>query len=59
MSSHSTPDKVYDGFISYSHAADDQLAPRLQSALQRFARPWWKRRAVRIFGDQSSLFATL
>ncbi len=37
-------DQVYDGFISYSHAADGLLAPRLQSALQRFAKPWWKRR---------------
>ena len=27
---------VYDGFISYSHATDDLLAPRLQAALQRF-----------------------
>ena len=35
---------VYDGFISYSHAADDLLAPRLQAGLQRFAKPWWKRR---------------
>ena len=50
-------DLVYDGFISYSHAADDLLAPRLQSALQRFAKPWWKRRAVRIFRDESSLSA--
>ena len=47
----------YDGFISYSHAADDLLAPRLQSGLQRFAKPWWKRRALRIFRDESSLSA--
>ena len=47
----------YDGFMSYSHAADDLLAPRLQSALQRFAKPWWQRRAVRIFRDESSLSA--
>ena len=32
---------VYDGFISYSHAADDLLAPRLQAGLQRFAKPWY------------------
>ena len=49
--------ELYDGFISYSHAADGLLAPRLQSALQRFAKPWWKRRAVRIFRDESSLSA--
>jgi WD40 repeat protein len=49
--------QVYDGFISYSHAADGLLAPRLQAGLQRFAKPWWKRRAVRIFRDESSLSA--
>ncbi|CAN5813189.1 hypothetical protein BH23ACT4_BH23ACT4_04220 [soil metagenome] len=48
---------VYDGFISYSHAADGMLAPRLQAGLQRFAKPWWKRRAVRVFRDESSLSA--
>ena len=48
---------VFDGFISYSHAADGLLAPRLQSALQRFAKPWWKRRALRVFRDESSLSA--
>jgi WD40 repeat protein len=48
---------VYDGFISYSHAADGLLAPGLQAGLQRFAKPWWKRRAVRIFRDESSLSA--
>jgi WD40 repeat protein len=48
---------TYDGFISYSHAADGLLAPRLQSGLQRFAKPWWKRRALRIFRDESSLSA--
>jgi WD40 repeat protein len=50
-------DSTYDGFISYSHAADDLLAPRLQSGLQKFAKPWWKRRALRIFRDESSLSA--
>jgi len=48
---------VYDGFISYWHAADDLLAPRWQSGLQRFAKPCWKRRASRIFRDESSLSA--
>jgi WD40 repeat protein len=50
-------ESVYDGFISYSHAADDLLAPRLQAGLQRFAKPWWKRRALRMFRDESSLSA--
>ncbi|CAN5813356.1 hypothetical protein BH23ACT4_BH23ACT4_04250 [soil metagenome] len=48
---------TFDGFISYSHAADGLLAPRLQSGLQRFAKPWWKRRALRVFRDESSLSA--
>lgn len=48
---------TYDGFLSYSHAADDLLAPRLQSGLQRFAKPWWKRRALRVFRDEASLSA--
>ncbi len=47
----------YDAFVSYSHAADGLLAPRLQVSLQRFAKPWWQRRAVRIFRDESSLSA--
>ncbi len=47
----------YDAFISYAHAVDDRLAPALQAALQRFAKPWRQRRALRIFRDQSSLAA--
>lgn len=47
----------YDAFISYSHAADGLLAPRLQAGLQRFAKPWWKRRAARVFRDEASLAA--
>ena len=48
---------MYDGFISYSHAADGRLAPGLQSALQRFATPWYRRRALRVFRDQTGLSA--
>jgi WD40 repeat protein len=52
-----TESSSYDGFLSYSHAADDLLAPRLQAGLQRFAKPWWKRRALRVFRDEASLTA--
>ncbi len=48
---------IYDAFMSYSHAADGLLAPRLQAGLQRFAKPWWRRRALRIFRDEASLSA--
>src|SRR5215217_8706574 len=49
---------MYDAFISYSHAADGKLAPALQQGLQGFAKPWYRRRALRVFRDQTSLAAT-
>lgn len=48
----------YDAFISYSHAADGKLAPALQNALQRFAKPWYRLRALHLFRDQTSLSAS-
>ncbi len=45
----------YNGFISYSHAADGRLAPAVQRGLQRFAKPWYRRRALRIFRDDTGL----
>ncbi len=47
----------YDAFISYSHAIDGALAPALQRGLQRFAKPWYRPRALRIFRDEASLSA--
>ena len=63
-------DKRYDGFISYSHAADGQLAP----ALQGHCRSWRSRgtdgaplrsfamrrgyRSTRIYGVPSSRLST-
>ena len=46
---------MYDAFMSYSHAADSKLAPALQSALHRFARPWNRLRALRVFRDKTNL----
>src|SRR5436190_15614887 len=48
---------AFDAFISYSHAADGLLAPRLQDSLQRFAKPWWRRRALHVFRDETGLAA--
>jgi WD40 repeat protein len=45
----------YNAFISYSHNADDTAAAALQSALHRFAKPWYKLRALHIFRDQTNL----
>jgi WD40 repeat protein len=49
---------TYDAFISYSHRADERLAPSLQTALGRFAKSWHQRRALRVFRDDSSLPVT-
>lgn len=48
----------YDGFISYSHAADGHLAPALQGGLQSLSKPWYRRRALRVFRDKTSLSAS-
>jgi WD40 repeat protein len=48
----------YKAFISYSHAVDNLLAPRLQMALQAFAKPFFRARAIRVFRDTTSLAAT-
>jgi WD40 repeat protein len=47
----------YDAFISYSRRFDARLAPALQSGLQRFAKPWYRLRALRVFRDDASLAA--
>jgi WD40 repeat protein len=48
---------LYHGFISYSHAADGKLAPALQKGLQRFAKPWYRTRALHVFRDETELAA--
>lgn len=49
---------AFDAFISYSHKTDGNLAPRLQEALGRIAKPWFQRRTSRIFRDETTLSAT-
>jgi WD40 repeat protein len=49
---------AYQAFMSYSHAADGKLAPALQHALHRFAKPWYRLRALRIFRDKTNLHVT-
>jgi WD40 repeat protein len=48
----------FRAFISYSHAADDRLAPALQSGLQQLAKPWYRLRAMRVFRDKTGLAVT-
>ncbi|MCB1741008.1 MAG: TIR domain-containing protein, partial [Gammaproteobacteria bacterium] len=47
----------YRAFLSYSQGADRLLATRLQGALEQLARPWYRRRAIRVFRDQTELAA--
>jgi hypothetical protein len=49
---------AFNGFISYSHAADGRLAPAIQRGLHRLAKPWHRRRALWIFRDQTGLAVT-
>ena len=44
----------YDGFISYSHSTDARLAIAIQTALHRFAKPWYRLRALRLYRDQTN-----
>jgi hypothetical protein len=53
-----SPSSSYDAFVSYSHAADGRLAPALQAGLQSLAKPWYRRRALRVFRDKTSLSAS-
>src|ERR1043165_876987 len=49
---------VYDAFISYSHAKDKPIAAALQSVVQKLGKPWYRRRSLRAFRDDTSLSAT-
>ena len=48
----------YDVFISYNRRQDGWLAPALQAGLERFAKPWYRMRALRVFRDTASLAAS-
>jgi WD40 repeat protein len=48
----------YDAFISYSHAQGRHVAEALQVELERFARPWYRARRLRVFRDDTNLAAT-
>jgi tetratricopeptide (TPR) repeat protein len=48
----------YDAFVSYSHAKDKPVAAALQAVVQTLGKPWYRRRALRVFRDDTSLSAT-
>ena len=49
---------LYDAFVSYSHLRDKPIAGALQSVVQTLGKPWYRRRALRVFRDDTSLSAT-
>src|SRR5262245_11762526 len=49
---------IYDAFVSYSHGKDKPIAAALQSVVQKLGKPWYRRRALRVFRDDTSLSAT-
>ncbi|MEU8125478.1 hypothetical protein AB0C21_42780 [Spirillospora sp. NPDC049024] len=57
MKPSTAPRRSYDAFLSYSHTADNVLAPALQRGLHRLAKPWHRPRALRVFRDTASLAA--
>lgn len=47
----------FDAFISYQRSSTGPLAAALQPALERFAKPWYRLRASRVFRDDASMSA--
>lgn len=47
----------YDAFLSYSHRADRFRAVAVQRLLQTLAKPFYRRKAVNVFRDETALAA--
>ncbi|KQO10315.1 hypothetical protein ASF06_09075 [Agreia sp. Leaf244] len=47
----------FDAFISYARRPSTSLATELQKGIERFAKPWNRLRAVRIFRDDATMSA--
>jgi hypothetical protein len=47
----------FDAFISYARRPSSDLANALQGGIERFAKPWNRLRAARVFRDDSSMSA--
>ena len=45
----------YNAFISFTHIADKETAKALQIALQKFAKPFYKRVALNVFRDEDEI----
>ncbi|MGE0220638.1 TIR domain-containing protein, partial [Mycolicibacterium sp.] len=47
----------FGAFISYARAPSAPLAVALQTGLEKFAKPWNRLRAIRVFRDDASMSA--
>jgi WD40 repeat protein len=45
----------YHAFVSYGHEADKNFAPILQRVVEQLAKPWYRRRALVMFRDETDL----
>jgi WD40 repeat protein len=48
----------YDAFVSYTHADEGEVAKRLQAGVEKFGKPWYRTRSLRLFLDTNSLTAS-
>lgn len=48
-------DRSFAAFVSYSHGQDRELANALQTGIEQFGRPWYRRRVRRVFRDDTNL----
>ena len=46
-------DQPIDAFLSYAHEPDKPIAKAVQRTLQTLGKPWYRRRAMRVFRDES------
>jgi|SRR6516164_890351 len=49
---------AYDAFVSYHHGRDGAISASLQTAVQKLGKAWYRRRALRVFRDDTSLAAS-
>jgi hypothetical protein len=49
---------AFDAFVSYSHAADDALAPAVRRGLEHLSKPWYRRRALSVYLYKTGLGVT-
>ena len=52
-----TATERYDAFVSYAHEQQD-LVDRMQRDVERFAKPWWRSRRMRLYRDRTTMTAT-